>query len=51
VYRRHELPPGFTADGPVIVEEDESTTVVGPADRLAVAANGDLVIAVGGRAP
>jgi N-methylhydantoinase B/oxoprolinase/acetone carboxylase alpha subunit len=36
VYDRYSLRPGDALDGPVIVEERESTTVVPPGDRLAV---------------
>ncbi len=46
VFDRYRLRPGATAVGPAIVEERESTTVVGPGDRLEVDAHHNLVIAV-----
>ena len=36
VYDRDLLPPGFEADGPVIVEEPSSTTLVCPGQRVRV---------------
>ena len=44
IYQRHELPPGFAADGPLIVEEAASTTLVHPRQTLTVDAFGNLVI-------
>jgi N-methylhydantoinase A/oxoprolinase/acetone carboxylase beta subunit len=43
VYDRHRLDPGARLTGPVIVEERESTTVVGPGARLSVDAHRNLV--------
>lgn len=39
VYDRASLPAGFAADGPAIIEEYGSTTLVWPGDRFAI---GDL---------
>lgn len=44
IYDRATLPPGFTLDGPAVVEEFGSTTVVFPGQRLDVDAHGILVI-------
>jgi N-methylhydantoinase A len=46
IYRRERLAAGVTFDGPAIVEQLDSTTVVEPGDRVAVDAFGNLVIAV-----
>jgi N-methylhydantoinase A/oxoprolinase/acetone carboxylase beta subunit len=47
VYRRADLAVGSRLQGPAIVEERESTTVIGPGDELAVDASGSLRIKVG----
>jgi N-methylhydantoinase A len=44
VYARGRLPAGAVIDGPALVEEYASTTVVFPGDRLEVGDFGDLVI-------
>ncbi len=44
IYRREELPAGFTATGPLIVEEVSSTTVVHPGQRLEVGSAGVMTI-------
>ncbi|MDX2155827.1 MAG: hydantoinase/oxoprolinase family protein [Hyphomicrobiaceae bacterium] len=36
VYDRYALAPGMTLDGPCLIEERESTCVVGPGDRVTV---------------
>jgi N-methylhydantoinase A len=46
IYRREELPAGFAATGPLIVEEISSTTVVHPGQRLEVGAAGVMTIAL-----
>jgi len=43
-YRRARLPPGARLEGPAIVEEDGSTTVVPPSARARVDATGNLVL-------
>jgi N-methylhydantoinase A len=48
VYARERLAVGVTFEGPAIVEQLDSTTVVEPGDRVDVDALGNLVIAVGG---
>lgn len=46
VFERDELPPGFTTEGPAIVEEPSSTTLVHPRQTLEVDTAGNLVIHV-----
>ena len=46
VYRRADLPPGAKLDGPAIIEEPASTTVVLPNDHVEVAQTGELVIEI-----
>lgn len=47
VLDRYALPVGERREGPLIVEERESTTIVGPGDQLSVDASGNLRIRVG----
>jgi N-methylhydantoinase A len=47
VYRRAELGPGTKFDGPTIIEEPASTTVVLPNHQVEVAPSGELVIRIG----
>ena len=47
VYRRDELPAGAKLNGPALVSEYGSTTVIFPGDRLSVAETGELIITVG----
>lgn len=44
VYERSELGPGFASDGPLIVQENESTTIVGSDSKVSVDAHGSLLI-------
>ena len=44
VYRRDALASGFETDGPVIIEEDESTTVAGSGCRVRVDTQGSLTV-------
>ena len=44
IYRRDDLPAGFAATGPLIVEEVSSTTVVHPGQRLEVGGSGVMTI-------
>jgi N-methylhydantoinase A len=48
-YARDELRAGNLIEGPALVEEHASTTVLLPGDRLRVDEHGNLVIEVGGR--
>ncbi|MDI3340438.1 MAG: hydantoinase/oxoprolinase family protein [Sphaerobacter sp.] len=47
VYDRYQLRPGDCFDGPAIIEERESTVVVGPRGRVAVDQHLNLVIRLG----
>jgi N-methylhydantoinase A len=47
VYDRYALDPGQAFDGPAIVEEAESTLVIGPGGRLEVAAGGNITVTIG----
>ena len=47
VYRRAQLAPGTKIDGPAIIEEPASTTVVLPNDQVEVVPSGELVIRIG----
>ena len=44
IYRRNDLPEGFSIKGPAIIEEYSSTTVVSPQDTLTVGRLGELRI-------
>jgi N-methylhydantoinase A len=50
VYDRYELPVGTRSTGPAVIEEEESTIVVGVRDEFAVDQHGNLVIYVGATA-
>ena len=44
IYRRSSLRAGFSANGPAIIEEYGSTTVIGPQDRFQIGSLGEIVI-------
>ena len=44
VYDRYQLAPGATFDGPAIVEERESTVIVGPGGRCRIDEHHNLVV-------
>ncbi|HEY3227938.1 MAG TPA: hydantoinase/oxoprolinase family protein [Roseiflexaceae bacterium] len=44
VYDRYRLPPGATFDGPAIVEERESTVMVGPGGRCRIDEYWNLIV-------
>ncbi|WP_229722415.1 hydantoinase/oxoprolinase family protein [Xylophilus rhododendri] len=46
VFRREQLGSGFEAHGPLLIEESSTTTVVGPAARVRLSAQGNLVISI-----
>ncbi|MFM9967243.1 MAG: hydantoinase/oxoprolinase family protein [Burkholderiales bacterium] len=46
VYQRSALSPGFHADGPAVIEEYGSTTIVGPCDKFEIGALGEIRITV-----
>ena len=47
VYNRYALAPGDTLHGPALVEENESTAVLGAGDVATLDAGGNLVVSVG----
>ncbi|HUS98058.1 MAG TPA: hydantoinase/oxoprolinase family protein, partial [Hyphomicrobiaceae bacterium] len=47
VYDRAGLPVGTELAGPLIIEEPESTLIVGPGGRLNVLANGNCLVEIG----
>ena len=46
VYRRERLAQGFTANGPLLIEEDGSTLVVAPGGRVTLVSSGNLIVEV-----
>jgi len=46
VYRRENLAVGFTAAGPLLVEEEGSTLVIPPGGRVTLATDGNLIVEV-----
>lgn len=46
IYDRYALRPGITHDGPALIEEAESTSIVGVGDRFEVLPDGSIVIRV-----
>jgi len=48
VVRRDALSPGEELEGPLVIEEPDSTTLVHPGDRVRVDDQGVLTIALGG---
>jgi N-methylhydantoinase A len=46
IYRREALVPGIALEGPAIVEEAASTTLVHPGDRFSVDGDSNIVITV-----
>jgi N-methylhydantoinase A len=49
VYSRYRLVPGDTLKGPAVIEEAESTTVIGPGAKAAVDGYGNIVVSLNGR--
>ena len=50
VYDRYRLGPGSTLTGPAIIEERESTAIIGPGGRAAVDDRLNIVVSLGGGA-
>ena len=48
VYDRYALKPCDTFSGPALVEERESTCIIGVGDRVTVDADGNMIVAVAG---
>ena len=51
VYDRYAFRAGDAVDGPALIEERESTVVIGPGDRVQVDAAGNLVAELNARRP
>jgi len=49
VLQRSSLKAGFAVDGPAVIEETASTTIIFPGDQAEVDANGNILIKVGGQ--
>jgi N-methylhydantoinase A len=47
VHDRHALTAGAAFAGPTIVEERESTLVIGPGGRFEVASSGNIIVNIG----
>ena len=47
IYRRDELPEGCVIEGPAVIEEAVSTTLLHPGDRAEVSARGALMVGIG----
>ncbi|MFT5487910.1 MAG: N-methylhydantoinase A [Alphaproteobacteria bacterium] len=47
VLQRSSLPVGFSSDGPAVIEEYGSTTIVGPDDRFEIGRLGEIRIQIG----
>jgi N-methylhydantoinase A len=50
VYDRYALSPGDTFVGPALVEERESTCIIGVGDQVSVDADGNMIVTVSGGA-
>jgi N-methylhydantoinase A/oxoprolinase/acetone carboxylase beta subunit len=46
VYRRGDLVVNLAVDGPAIIEEAQSTTVIGPGDRFEIDRSGNIIVLV-----
>ena len=46
VLQREDLPAGFAAEGPLVIEEETTTALVHPGQEVGVDAYGNLVIGV-----
>ncbi len=47
IYDRDGLEPGFAAQGPAVIEEYSSTTLIWPGDRFEIGAMGEIRVACG----
>ena len=50
VYQRQDMPSGFAAFGPALIEEYGSTTLISPADSFSVGALGEIRISINANA-
>ncbi|MPZ54099.1 MAG: hydantoinase/oxoprolinase family protein [Acidimicrobiia bacterium] len=46
VFDRYALPPGFRLEGPAVVEERESTVVIGPGGSATISDNGTIEVEI-----
>ena len=46
VYDRYSLPTGFHASGPAVIEERESTAIIGPRDEFSIDHHGNLIVSL-----
>jgi len=44
VFNRAQLRPGQNFDGPAVIEESESTLIVGPGSKIQVDEDGNLIV-------
>jgi N-methylhydantoinase A len=51
VLERDDLPSGFAAEGPLVIEEETTTGLVHPGQAVEIDRHGNLVIEVGARSP
>ena len=51
VLERDDLPSGFTAEGPLVIEEETTTGLVHPGQTVEIDRHGNLVIEVAARSP
>lgn len=51
IFKRTDLPPAVAIEGPAVVEEFGSTTVIGPGDHMEVGRLGELIIHINGYNP
>jgi N-methylhydantoinase A len=49
VFSRYDLAPGSRVSGPAVIEEAESTTVIGPGGEAIIDGSGNLVIRFKGK--
>src|SRR3546814_11632415 len=47
VYQRASLPTGYRLEGPALIDEDETTTVLLPGDVCEVTSSGNLLVSIG----
>ena len=44
IFHRYALAPGFSAEGPAVIEEYGSTTLVGPKDSFRIGSLGEIIV-------
>jgi N-methylhydantoinase A len=49
VYSRYDMGPGKAVAGPAVIEEAESTTVIGPGAKAVIDTKGNIVILLHGK--